>query len=466
MLYRPNWVRELTQKFSCVLATLAVSAGIGMAQTPTVRTMTIEQIEAEWGHLDGRRRASVLDQLVGEGRLDDADRLVVATRPVNDDERQFLRFQLGLIRKTQGRHAEAVAIFREILAARPEFNKVRLELAHSLYMAQEDEGARHHFELLLGGSAGNATLANTANSYIAAIDGRRRWDFSTYITIAPSSNLNQGSNKKIVYVNGLPFFLNEANQKQSGVGLSGGFQGSYRQPLTDRLDLILSGGAQGKRYNDDDFNDTLLNLSLGPRYRYDWGFVGLYAIADRSWYADEEYASSWGGLTSASIRLGAQDIVYSDLTCSRRSFQTNWLENDLSYQDGHACSASGRWDHHFDSATFARVLVAGGRERTGRAHLDNNSWSSGLGLYRELAWGLSVYAQGLYTLRDYDGIYPTADEARSDDRFDASLFLTKRDWEMLGFAPMLQYTYTLNSSNVSFFDYDAHGLNLTLTKRY
>lgn len=154
------------------------------------------------------------------------------------------------------------------------------------------------------------------------------------------------------------------------------------------------------------------------------------------------------------------------MTCSRRRFETDWFGQDLSYQDGHACQASGRLDHHFDSATFARILGGGGRERTGQPHLDNDSWFVGAGLYREFGWGLSVYAQGLYTVRDYEGLYPTLNEARSDDRFDASLFITKRDWEMFGFAPMLQYTYTLNQSNVGFFDYDAHGLNVTLTKRY
>ncbi len=230
-----------------------------------------------WPRLDARQRAIVLDKLISNARYDDAERLIAKTEAVDAEDRQFLRFYTGMVLKGQGRHAEAVAIFREILAARPDYGRVRLELAHTLYMSQEDEAARHHFELVLGGSASNATLANTVNSYIAAIDSRRRWDFSTYVSIAPSTNLNQGGESKIVYIDGLPFELDAANRKTSGVGVSAGFQGSYRQPVSDRLDVIVSGGAHGKRYNEDDFNDALVNLSVGPRYRYDWGFVGLYA---------------------------------------------------------------------------------------------------------------------------------------------------------------------------------------------
>lgn len=274
------------------------------------RYVSMSELEAKWPRLDGRQRANILEALIRNGRFQEAQDLVDRTQPADEAERLFLRFYTGMILKGQGRRSDAIAVFREILASKPDYARVRLELAHSLYMANEDEGARHHFELVLGGSAANSTLANTVSSYIAAIDGRRRWDFSTYVTIAPSSNLNQGSENRVVYINGLPFVIDEANQKKSGVGLSGGFQGSYRQPLTDRVDVIVSGGAQGKRYNDDDFNDALVNVSVGPRYRFDRGFVGLYAIADHRWYADEDYATSWGGLMSAAIRLGAQDIVY------------------------------------------------------------------------------------------------------------------------------------------------------------
>lgn len=452
---------------SCaVLTARPASVDAASTERPVTHESSLQQVEASWPRLDGRQRASILDQLITASRYEEANHLIAKTSPAGDDERQFLRFYQGLILKAQGRHSEAIATFREILAARPNFSRVRLELAQSLYLTEEDEGARHHFELMLGGSASNSTLANTVSSYIAAIDSRRRWDFSTYITLAPSSNLNQGSESNVVYVNGLPFILDDANRKKSGIGLSGGFQGSYRQPVTDRLDVILSGGAQGKRYNDDDFNEALVNVSVGPRYRFDWGLVGLYATADQSWYADEEYATSWGGLLSSSIRLSAQDIVYADLACSRRDFADDWFGVDLNYQDGHTCSATGRWDHHFDTSTYGRVLTGGGRERTGRDHLDNESMFAGVGLHRELPWGISIYGQALYTLRNYDGLSPTATEARADDRFDASLFLTKRDWEMFGFAPMLQYNYTLNESNIAFHDYDAHGVNLTLTKRY
>ena len=134
-----------------------------------------------------------------------------------------------MVRKAQGRHAEAADTFREILTDHPQFDRVRLRVrAHALRRCSEDESARHHFELVLGGSGTQPGLANTVKSYINAIDSRRRWDFSTYFSIAPSTNLNQGSDNRVVYLNGLPFIID--NAKEFGVGIVTGMQGGYRQP--------------------------------------------------------------------------------------------------------------------------------------------------------------------------------------------------------------------------------------------
>ena len=236
--------------------------------------------------------------------------------------------------------------------------------------------------------------------------------------------------------------------------------------MTDQLDVITTAGANFKRYKDGDFNATLANVSVGPRYRFDWGYLGLYATADNSWAADEDQARSLGGLLSGNIRLGNQDVMFADFACSQRRFSTDWRNSDLSFQDGHVCAVSGRFEHYFDNTMFVRALSSYGQERTGRSHLDNDSWMAGAGVYKEIPWGISLYLQAAYTNKDYDGIYPTVNFARHDNRWDFSTNLTKRDLNIFGFAPQLQYTYTLNHSNVSIFEYDAHSLNLTFTKNF
>jgi outer membrane protein len=449
-----------------IAAPVAQPAAAQQPATTAANQFTIDQVEAMWSKLSPKQQFIAIEQLLREARFDVAERLLNATDFRHTGDRAIKRFYQGMVARGQGRNQQAMAIFREVLADNPDFTRVRLELAHLQFAINEDASARHNFELVLGGASATPGLQDTVRSYINAIEGRKRWNLTTFVTIAPSSNLNQGASAESVALNGLPLKLSEKNVRQSGVGFYGGFQAGYKQPLTDTIDLVVSGGGQAKRYRDGDFNDSLVNASIGPKLRFDGGFLGLYGVVDHRWMADSNYATSFGGLLSGGLSLTATDLLFADLGCSRRRFDTAWQATDLSYQDGYFCFLSGRYDHHFDSRTYMRALGNLGQEQTGRDHLDNRSRGAGLGVYREMPWGIGVYLQGLFTVTNFDGIYPSFSEARHDNRFDASLNLTKRDLVLFGFAPMVQYTYTHNDSNIPLHDYDAHAVALTLTKRF
>jgi Surface lipoprotein assembly modifier len=46
------------------------------------------------------------------------------------------------------------------------------------------------------------------------------------------------------------------------------------------------------------------------------------------------------------------------------------------------------------------------------------------------------------------------------------LWLTKRDFEIPGLAPQLEYTYSKAWSNTPFDSFEAHGASVTLTKQF
>ncbi len=489
---RPAWAWPGIRAISAVVASLAlglVSASAMAGQKPpqqkppqqagtqsgwgaTVVTsdgsavLTAADLERVWPRLEPRQQFIAVEQLLGAGQFEMVERLMRAAQYEQPGDRAIQRFYLGMAARGLGRGQEAVDTFRSILADRPELSRVRLELAATLFALKEDDSARHNFELVLGGAGGNSGLQNTVRSYINAIDTRKRWDLTTFLTIAPSTNINQGAGGGDVTINGLPFKLSDKNTKQSGVGVIGGFQAGYRLPVASNIDLVASGGAQVKRYKTDEFNDTLLNASLGPKVRFERGYLGLYGLIDHRWAADEDISTSFGGLLSASYGLTPVDLVFADLGCSQRRYEDNWRDTDMTYQSGHICYLSSRYDHTFDSFTFARALLNLSQERTGRKHLDNEALGLGAGVYREIPWGISLYLQALYTWTNFGGDYPGFDEARKDQRLDISVNLTKRDLVFFGMAPMVQYTFTHNQSSIPIHAYDAHGLAFTLTQRF
>jgi hypothetical protein len=46
------------------------------------------------------------------------------------------------------------------------------------------------------------------------------------------------------------------------------------------------------------------------------------------------------------------------------------------------------------------------------------------------------------------------------------MLLSNANWSIAQFVPSLQYSYTLNSSNVPFYDFDAHGITFALSRDF
>jgi outer membrane protein len=279
---------------------------------PSSEAVSVDQLDARWSTMTFVQRVAVIDQLIHLAEYDKAERYLQGLSAATPGEQLDIQFLRGALYKRRGQSAEAVVIFRAILAGHPNATRARAELAETLFIQQNDDSARHHFDLLLG--SGNAQIDQITQSYINAIDARRRWDFTSYVTLAPSSNLNQGArNANIGDFQGLQGKLSDRNVKKAGVGIAGGAQAGYRQPLTDTVDLMVSGGLNGRRYQDDRFNTHSGSISLGPRVRTPWGYVGLYGLADKSWTADQAHNTSFGGQFSTLTRFNAANVFYADL---------------------------------------------------------------------------------------------------------------------------------------------------------
>lgn len=460
LLHRGGALRTVAIAFW--LVTLALFSGKVLAEPAKIST---HQALDRWASFNVSQQADFIEQLIVQGHLDLADAQIAKTRfgAEGQDRRLFIQ---GRLLRARGRTAEAIGVYRDLLAQRPNYDRVRLELAQTLAQHGEDESARHHFELLLGANASSREVDQTVRAFIDTLDGRRRWNATAYVTVAPSTNVNQGTNQDVVMLNGLPFAINAGARRTSGVGLVAGAQAGYQLPLATSLDLVFAGGGQTKVYRDSSFNDAIINASVGPRWRFNNGSVGVYATSDYRWIAGDVYGKGIGGLVSGYLRLSQRDAVHGSVACSRRLFDTAWAGSDLSYQDGHVCSVDGRIEHAMTSTTSVRVLGGVGQERTGRVHLNNNHWYAGAGVFSELPLGVSMYFEGKYTRRDYEGIFPAMGVGRLDGRWDLAVNLTKRDLNIFGFAPMLQYTFTHNVSNVGLYDFDAHSVNVTLTKKF
>ena len=192
----------------------AQTATVASAQAPPIqvppgevlRIASAQDLAHVWGRLNTIQRLDAITELIRMRALDDAETYLTRVDPVQPLHRLEVEFLTGVLRRSQGRTDDAVKIFRGLLVAHPGFDRVRLELGYALFQKQDDEAARHHFELVLGATP-SSDAATSIQGFLDAMDRRRRWQFTSYFSLAPSTNLNQVSElieialQHIVYAN-------------------------------------------------------------------------------------------------------------------------------------------------------------------------------------------------------------------------------------------------------------------------
>jgi len=454
---------------SCFL----VSASNAQNITPIIpdpeqvaKTLSYEEVQENWKKFSVKDQFKIVRQFIHGAKYEEADALIRLSRYSNATEHAIARYLIGIIKRGQGDADGAIDIFRELVSAYPDFIEARVALAKTLFESQQDQSAKHQLQLLLGDAVNRPDLEQFASRHLAGIDQRKRWSLSSYVSLAPSTNLNNGTDRRVVILNGLPFTIDEGSRRQSGVGLAFGGQLGYQKPLTDKLDFLASFTLNSKVYKESDFNQLSASVSVGPRFQTQWGSIGTFITGSLGYSSNRAHNSGIGGLISVKRRLATNKFISMDFQCQERKFNNDFLGADLSGRDGHSCSAFGRIEQQHKAGFSTRLIGGIGHDETEIEHLDVNHWSAGAGIYTPLFFGLLADFQLRYTNREFGGISPGATFGRVDDRIDFTTQFINPAWNFKGYAPQLNYTYTNNTSNIDLYDFDNHAFNLTLTKKF
>ena len=416
------------------------------ASANATQTFNVADIETRWLELGEPQRLAVISQLIASSHLDLAEKFLPRVRPTSAPGRKVALYLKAKLLKAQGRLPEAAQALDKLLAEDPNFSSARLDLAQTLFLQKQDDGARKQFEFLLA-SVSSADQRQGIQQYISAIDERRGWNLSVITGMSGTTNLSQRNDTILSGARG-------------GVGGIAGVLGGWRAPINDSLDIMFAGSAIGTGYNDATFNDLTLTAEAGPRFSFTWGNIGLYATASQRWLGDDSSIFTYGTRLATFVKFGDSDRASLSAPCSLNRYEPT------SDRNGWTCGVQASFDHLFSPQTFVRVLGGFERMRTEETELGYTSRNIGIGAGHDLTDKLSLYSQIVYARRGYDGVDPVAEEQRRDNRLDFSVQLSSREWEVYGLTPSLRYTYTLNRSNIEERSFDAHGVTFTLSKKF
>jgi tetratricopeptide (TPR) repeat protein len=458
--------RAIVRALSCAAALLAclLTAIPARAESAPILPSQAKAYEA----MAELERVRLLIALCNSGQHELAARLIEAYPMDGEFGANRTLFIEGLILKGRKDYKGAVAKYRKALADDPKLTLVRAELAKALLVLKEDDSAKHNLELLMA-AAPNEEEAKGLKSFIDSIDARRPYRFSSFVSIAPSTNINSGSSNDKVYVLGNEMTLDDASKEKSGVGFASGVSAAYIKPLASRLTAIVAGGATGRFYDERDFDSLTLSESIELRYLFDKGYFGIGPVASQGFGQKpgtssvmEKKLSSYsvGPRVGFSYYVTPKDQVNAAAVLEWRTFP------DGEIYDGLASYNSLSWTHAFDPS-FA-ITLGGGLDRVGAKEDYLSYWtaSANAEIYKELPNGFTASLRGEVRISDFDGPNALLGSTREDTRLIGTVRVTKRDFNVWGYAPLFEYSYVWNESNQAPYDFDAHMVDFSLTKDF
>jgi tetratricopeptide (TPR) repeat protein len=283
---------EKTRTFWCAFSVLAViSLGLPLTSAMELAAKTIDptpQQISEYEASTEATRVKLLINLAKTGQHDLAESLLKRyplTGKFGPNRQVFIE---GLILKANGNLTGAAKNYRAALADDPSLTLVRSELAQTLFLLQEDDSAKHHLNLLMA-EAPSESEAQGIRSFIDAIDARRPFTFNAYVSVAPSTNVNNGSSNETIYspLFGADLDIDDDSREQSGIGFSTGLSAGYSHRLGNDFSVVFGGGFNASIYTDSDYNVYGASQSAELRYLITRGFLGAGIVASENMKNDE-----------------------------------------------------------------------------------------------------------------------------------------------------------------------------------
>jgi len=368
------------------------------------------------------------------------------------------RFRLGMMYASILRYGEAAILFRQILDAQSDAQRVRLELARVLDLMGDESGARRALrEAQAGGLPPD--VARFVDRYSAALRSRKTLGASIELAIAPDTNVNRATRSNTLGTVLGDFTLNEDAQEKSGVGAALAAQAYARHDVAGNVTIVARGGASADLYRESDFNDVSLGLAVGPEMRFGGDRIALEAGRTWRWYAGHPF--------STTSTIGINYFHPIDRQSQLRAIATvGDIDNKLNpLQDGQGYTLSLSYERALSQrAGLGISLVADRQDARDPGYALTSGQLSVLG-YREIG-AATLVATLSYGRVEADARQFIFARRRVDDLYRLSLGATFRQFAVGGFAPLVRLTAERNRSSIELHDYQRLRAEFGITRSF
>lgn len=425
------------------------TAGIAAAFLVTFATSTT--------HALARPNEVLIAQLIRSNQPAAAQKELDRAAPTQADRLFFA----GLQAQHQKNYSKAAKLFAATIDADPNHMNARRELAHVLFQQQKYKLAERQFRNLI--TLDNAPQARELyERFLNEIRNRKPYGVSGWFSLLPSSNLNRGSERLVYDSAAGNFTINERSRAMSGVGIQGGVSGYFRKVINDRSRNIFTWSVSGQVVEDSYFNIGTVRLGYTHEHLVNpKRLISLGTYLGHSWRGDKADHHLFGANLSMVQVLSPKD----KLTLSAGY---EWQEYVYqSYNTGPFSRLSARYDHQKSPSLAYNLKLDLSMRRPRAKHAEYKGIRLEAGLAKSWSGGVSAALSVNGGLRDYTAPFPLSGGTTRLDRFyGVSGSVQNNKLNIRGFVPKLTCSYTKNTSNIAFYQYDVTECNVGITKRF
>jgi outer membrane protein len=435
-------------KFSSAVLVMLLSAPGAMAQQADKPSSTTIPLSAT--------KAAQL--LIANNRLADAKRLLaqmLAAKP-EDSEALFLMASIAVAEKD---YDTAISLFRRILVREPDAERVRLDLGRAFFLKGDYDNADRQFRFARAGDINDAVKANI-DHFLTAINRLRQWTVNFALALAPDTNQNAATSASQVNIFGLPFALDKAARKQSGIGLAGDIGGEWSPILSDNVKARLGTDLYRIDYSGGEFDDMTISAYGGPQLLFDNWDISALATGFKRWFANQDYVSGVGGKLAADYGITSDWLVGASV--GGQSVTNQFIPE----QNGPLWSLQTQATYVLSPSSLFQLQLGFNRQDARLAAYSYTGVWFGAAYSQDLSFGFSAGIQPAYFITRYDDALPAFGRSRSDNTAMLAFTLLNRRFDYHGFTPRFSYVFTEQHSNIALYSFTRNQFQIGLTSLF
>ena len=427
------------------------------ADMPAARPQRLE-VSMEDLRQDPELFARVLDQAVISGNGEAIRELLPEYQqlpPAVRDE-QLIRFAQAALASAEGDNKGAIALYREMIAADPSLQPVRLQMALALMQDRQDEAAYDQLERLRAEEL-PPEIVHLVDQAMETLRARRSWSFNANFYYHHEPNINSApKQREMAWGNGTLSFP----EQRSANGIYLGMDAEKRFPLSGNLYATLSPSANIDYYWDaKDYNDFRLRLGGGVGYQDSRLDVSIEPYVSRRMYGDKGYSTTIGSTLGAhywatpKVRLSASTDINRTTHDEREHLDGNryfvglntlYIHKPTTYFFGGINAYDSNAQDPSDAFVRYGLSLGWGQE-----------WPHGVSSRSSLSYG-----RRLYDGADFFGI------ERKDHEYGVNVALWNRNWHFWGLTPKLNVEWSKTNSNHFYYSKDSINAYIEISKTF